>query len=87
MINDINGPKLPLIIKKKKKKNRASRWRAIAYSRVSAIAYLRAHRNSKWVPPFLIHRAIACDSFKSLVKKVELCDNKKGPKILRFDFW
>ena len=45
---------------------RASRWRAIAYPRASAIAYLRAHQNSKCVPPVLIHRAIACGSFMIL---------------------
>ena len=66
---------------------RASRLRAIAYPRASAIAYLRAHQNSKCVPPVLIDRAISCDSFKVLAKKAqeELCDNKKGPKILFFD--
>ena len=37
---------------------RASRWRAIAYPRASAIAYLPTHQNSKCVPLVLIHRAI-----------------------------
>ena len=57
----------------------ASRWRAIAYPRASAIAYLLAHRNSKCFSPVLIHRAITCDSFKALARKAweELCDNKK----------
>ena len=45
---------------------RASRWRAIAYPRASAIAYLCAHQNSKCIPLVLIHRAIACESFKIL---------------------
>ena len=36
-------------------------------------------QNSECVPPVLIHRAIACDSFKVLAQKAikELCDNKK----------
>ena len=57
---------------------RASRWRAIAYPRARVIAYLRAHQNSKCVPPVLIHRAITCDSFKVLAQKAweELFDNK-----------
>ena len=50
-------------------KTRASRWRAIAYPSASAIAYLRAHRNSNCVPPVLVHRAIICDSFKVLARK------------------
>ena len=49
---------------------RASRWRAIAYPRASAIAYLRSHQNSKCVPSVLIHRAIACESFKILALMV-----------------
>ena len=53
----------------RRQKSRASRWRAIAYPRASAIAYLRAHQNSKCVPPVLIHRAITCDSFKVLAQK------------------
>ena len=48
---------------------RASRWRAIAYPRASAIAYLPAHQNSECIPPVLIHWAIICDSFKVLAKK------------------
>ena len=60
---------------------RASRWRAIAYPRASAIKYLRAHYNSQCVPPVLINRAIICDSFKVLAQKAyeELCDNKNTP--------
>ena len=48
---------------------RASQWCTIAYSHASTIAYLRAHQNSKCVPPVLIHRAITCDSFKVLAQK------------------
>ena len=74
-----------------KYETRASRWRAFAYPRASAIAYLRAHQNSKCVPPVLIHRAITCDSFKVLAQKVygKLCDNKtkQGPKNLLFYLW
>ena len=56
---------------------------ALSHPRASAITYLCAHQNSKWVPPVLIHRAITCDSFKVLAQKAyeELCDNqKKDPK-------
>ena len=59
---------------------RASRWRAIAYLRASAIAYLRAHLNSKCVPPVLMHRAITCDSFKVLAQKVFDCVTIKKKK-------
>ena len=41
----------------------------LAYPRSSTIAYLRAHQNSKCVPPVLIHRDITCDSFKVLAQK------------------
>ena len=50
-------------------KTRASRWRAIAYPRASAIAYIPAHQSSKCIPPVLIHRAYTCDSVKVLAKK------------------
>ena len=68
----------------KKYKTRASWWRTIACTLASAIAYHRAHQNSKCFPLVLIHRAITCDSFKVLAQKAyeESCDNpKKGPKI------
>ena len=62
---------------------RASRRRAIVYPRASAIAYLRAHQNSKCVSPIIIHRAISCDSFKGLVQKAKrscVTMKKKDPK-------
>ena len=49
--------------------NDLSRGYAIAYPRASTTAYLRAHQNSKFVPPDLIHRAITCDSLKALAQK------------------
>ena len=52
-----------------KRLTRASRWRAIAYPRASAIAYCPAHQNFKCVPQVPIHRAITYDSFKVLAKK------------------
>ena len=48
-------------------KTRASRWRAIAYPRASAIDYIPAHQST--IPPVLIHRATTCDSVKVLAKK------------------
>ena len=63
---------------------RASRWRAIAYPRASAIPYYPVHQSSECVPPVLIHRAINCDSFKVLAKKNLKgvgWQSEKGPKL------